>query len=83
MLERIRGGEQDPDDSDLPEDEILATGRDMSWDDVILRARQSRERVRTGLLGFEDLPQAAIEWFKDDTFDHYEEHAAQIQAFGA
>jgi hypothetical protein len=83
MLERIRGGEQDPDDSDLPEDEILAAGRGMSWDEVILRARQSRERARTALLGFEDLPQPAIEWFKDDTFDHYEEHGAQIRAFGA
>ena len=83
MLERIRAGEQDPDDSDLPEDEILAAGRGMSWDEVILRARQSRERVRTALLGFDDLPQPAIEWFQDDTFGHYEEHGAQIRAFGA
>ena len=82
MLERIRGGEQDPDDSDsLPEDEILATGRGMSWDEVILRARQSRERVRTALLEFDDLPQPAIEWFQDDTFGHYEEHGAQIRSF--
>jgi hypothetical protein len=83
MLERIRGGELDPDDSDLPEDEILAAGRGMSWDEVILRARQSRERVRTALLAFDDLPQRAVEWFKDDTFDHYEEHEAQIRAFTA
>ena len=83
MLERIRAGEQDPDDSDLPEDEILAAGRGMKWEEVILRAQQGRERVRTALLGFEDLPQPAIEWFQDDTFDHYEEHGAQIRAFGA
>jgi hypothetical protein len=83
MLERIRGGELDPDDSDLPEDEILAAGRGMSWDEVMLRARQGRERVRTALLAFDDLPQRAVEWFQDDTIDHYEEHEAQIRAFSA
>ena len=83
MLERIRDGEIDPDDSDLPEDEILAAGRGMSWDEVILRARQSRDRVRTALLAFDDPPERAMEWFEDDTFDHYEEHGAQIRAFGA
>ena len=83
MLERIRGGELDPDDSVLPEDEILAAGRGMSWDEVILRARQSRERVRTALLAFDDLPERAVEWFKDDTFGHYEEHTSQVRAFGA
>ena len=83
MLERIRDGEIDADDSDLPEDEILAAGRGMSWDEVILRARRSRDRVRTALLAFDDLPERAVEWFEDDTFDHYEEHGAQIRAFGA
>jgi len=81
MLERIRGGDPDPDDFDGPEAEILATGRAMSWDEVILRAGQSRERVRAAFSAFDDLPQRAVEWFEDDTFDHYEEHAEQIRAF--
>ena len=81
MLERIRGGDPDPDDFDGPETEILATGRGMSWDEVVLRAEQGRERVRAALSAFDDLPQRAVEWFEDDTFDHYEEHGTQIRAF--
>ena len=83
MLERIRGGDPDPDYLDDPEAEILAAGRGMSWDEIVQRAEQSRERARTALLAFDDLPQQAVEWFEDDTFDHYEEHGAQIRAFGA
>jgi DinB family protein len=81
MLERIRGGDPDPDDSDDPEAQILAAGRRMTWDEVVQRAEQSRERVRAALSAFGDLPQRAAEWFEDDTFDHYDEHGAEIRAF--
>jgi hypothetical protein len=29
------------------------------------------------------LTDPAIEWFEDDTFDHYQEHGAQIRDFSA
>ncbi len=81
FLERIHDGDPAPEDSHLSEPEILATGRGMSWDEVIGRAEQSRERVRAALSSLDDPPTLAVEWFTDDTFGHYEEHGAEIRAF--
>jgi hypothetical protein len=39
--------------------------------------------VRAALTAFDDVPTRAVEWFRDETFDHYEEHTAQIRAFAA
>jgi hypothetical protein len=60
---------------------VLAAGRAFSWDEVLRRAEQARSKVRAALTNFADAPTRAVEWFQDDTFDHYEEHAAQIEAF--
>jgi hypothetical protein len=83
VIDRIRAGESElePGESDLEEAVILAMGRRMGWDEIILRAEQGRERARAALSSLEALTSAAIEWFEDDTFDHYEEHGAQIRAF--
>jgi hypothetical protein len=81
VLERILGGDPDPEDSEESEAEILAAGRALSWDEIIDRADQGRRRVRAALDSFEQPPEQALEWFEDDTFDHYDEHAAQIHAF--
>ena len=84
VLERIQRGEPEPDE---PEDEeawdaeILAAGRGMGWDQVIQQAEQNHQRSRAALSALDDLPEVAVEWFTDDTFDHYEEHAAQISSF--
>ncbi len=84
VMERLQRGEPEPEE---PQDEaawdaeILATGRSMGWDETIGRLEQNRERARVALSAFADLPDLAVDWFTDDTFDHYEEHAAQIRAF--
>jgi hypothetical protein len=86
VLERIQRGEpvpEDREDEDVWDAEILTAGRGVGWDEVILQAEQNRERARAALSAFGDLPDEAVEWFTDDTFDHYKEHAAQIRAFGA
>jgi uncharacterized protein (TIGR03083 family) len=83
VLERIHGGEPDPPDSDVPDEEVLATGRAMAWDEMLRRAEQGRERVRAAFSSFADPPPKALELFGDETFDHYEEHEAQIRAFSA
>ena len=83
MLERILGGEPDPPDSDVPDEEVLAAGRSTAWDDILRRAEQGRERVRAAFSAFADPPPKAVELFGDETFDHYEEHEAQIRAFSA
>lgn len=84
VLERLQRGEpagDDREDDDVWEAEILTTGRGLGWDEVVLKLEQNRERTRAALSAFGDLPDEAVEWFTDDTFDHYEEHAAQIRAF--
>ena len=84
VLERIQRGEpegDDREDDDAWVSEILTAGRGMSWEAVILQAEQNRERARAALSAFGDPPDKAVEWFTDDTFDHYEEHAAEIRAF--
>ena len=83
VLERILGGDPDPPDSDVPDEEILATGRAMAWDEILRHAERSRQRVRTAFSALPDPPPKALELFGDETFDHYEEHEAQIRAFGA
>jgi hypothetical protein len=83
VLERIRGGDPDPDDRADPEAEILAQGRGLSWDEVVARAEQGRERARTALSAFDDIPERATTWFVEDTTEHFMEHEAQIRAFHA
>jgi predicted nucleotidyltransferase len=83
VIERIRGGEPEPPDSDLTEEEILADGRAKTWDAILRHAENSRERVRTAFAALNEPTPKAIESFRDETFDHYDEHAAQIRAFSA
>jgi len=84
VLERIRRGEPAPEplvDEDARNAEILAASRGTIWDDAVLRLAQNRRRARQAFAAFDDPPVAAIERFRCDTFEHYEEHAAQIRAF--
>jgi Mycothiol maleylpyruvate isomerase N-terminal domain len=83
VLERMRDGDEDANGFDGPESEILQAGRALTWDEIVQRAADARSRVRTALEAFDDPPPRAIEWFRDETFDHYEEHAAEITAFAA
>lgn len=85
VIERDRAGETDlePAGSELEEAEILATGRSMNWDEVVRRAEQGRDRVRAALSSSPDPGNTAVEWFRDDTFEHYDEHTAEIRAFVA
>jgi hypothetical protein len=72
-----------PPDSDLTEEQILADGRAKTWDAILRYAENSRERVRTALTALNEPTPKAVEWFEDDTFNHYEEHAGQIRMFSA
>lgn len=85
VIDRDRAGEAElePADSDLEETEILAMGRRMSWDEVVGRAEQQHDRVRAAFSSSPDPGDTAVGWFRDDTFDHYDEHTAEIRAFVA
>jgi hypothetical protein len=83
VIERDSAGEADlePAGSQLEDAEILTIGRGMSWDDVVGRAEQAHNRVRAAFSTSPHPGETATEWFRDDTLDHYDEHAAEIGAF--
>lgn len=84
VLERLLRGEpepEEPEDDEAREAEILAEGRTIGWDELIRRAEGNRARVRAAFAAFDEPSARAVELFTDETFDHYEEHAAEIRAF--
>jgi hypothetical protein len=82
VLEKIRAGDADPEGGALPEEDILAEGRRATWDVALERAVAARERARAALSAFDDaIPELAAQWFREDTFEHYDEHAEQIRVF--
>ena len=46
-----------------------------------LRVVSARVRARAALTALEQPSDAAIEEFAGETFDHYDEHAAELRAF--
>lgn len=85
-LERLAGAEPGAagrEVEDAQEAQVLATGRSMEWNDVIPALEQNRERARAAFSAFVDPPDAAVALFTEEAFGHYEEHAAEIRAFGA
>jgi hypothetical protein len=55
----------------------------MSWDEVVRRAEECRDRVRAAFSSSSDPGDVAVRWFREDTFEHYDEHTAEIRAFVA
>jgi hypothetical protein len=82
VLEKIRAGDGDPEGGAQPEEDILAEGRRTTWDQAIARAEAGRGRARAALSAFDDdIPELAAQWFREDTFEHYDEHAEQVRVF--
>ena len=82
VLEKIRAGDSDPEGGAQSEEDILADGRHASWDQAIAGATAGREQARAALSAFDEaIPELAAQWFREDTFEHYDEHAEQIRAF--
>lgn len=53
----------------------------MSWDAIVTGAAAARERVRAALAALPEVTDQAAEDFGSETFEHYEEHAAEIAVF--
>jgi hypothetical protein len=85
VLERIGRGEPTPEDQDWDamNDKVIQDGRGMSWDEIIVESERNRERARAGLQALSTITDEALEEFTGETFEHYEEHAAEIRAFTA
>jgi hypothetical protein len=83
VLERIARGESTPEDQDWDalNAAVIEEGRGMAWDEVIVRSERNRERARAALQALSTVTDEALEEFTGETFEHYEEHAAEIRAF--
>ena len=62
-------------------DEVAEQSKAMSWEEVVTRSETARRRIRTVFAALSDVPAAAESEFVDETFGHYDEHAAEIRAF--
>jgi hypothetical protein len=84
-LERINAGQPEPPDQDWDalNKMVIEDGRGMTWDEVIVAAEQGRARARSALQAMTDVTESAASEFTGETFEHYEEHAAEIAGFGA
>lgn len=86
-IELIAAGRQEPDQPEAVwqemNDEVAEASKAMSWDEVISRSEVARERIRAALASLSDLVPAAESEFADETFGHYDEHAAEIERFTA
>ncbi len=84
VLERMHRGEPAAEDQDWDafNRDVIEVGRGMLWDDVIVQSEQNRVRARAALTALEQPSDAAVEEFAGETFDHYDEHAAELRAFG-
>ncbi len=84
-LDRIRAGEQlgsDPTEVWQPKNDMWAAkSKSLSYEDAMTDALRERERAREALLAMDDVGHEAASWFKEETFDHYAEHAEEIARY--
>jgi len=85
VLERISAGQPEPPDQDWDalNRMVADDGKAKSWDEVVVAAELGRDRARQALIAMPEVTDAAASEFTDETFDHYEEHTAEIVAFGS
>ena len=83
VLEKIARGEstEDSQDWDAFNAMVLEDGRAMTWDEIIVQSEQNRVRAREALQALSTLTEEAVTEFAGETYEHYNEHAAEIRAF--
>ena len=86
-IEAIAAGTPEADDPESvwqkTNDEVAEESKAMSWDEVVSRSEAARERIRAVLSSLAEIPPAAESEFVGETFEHYDEHAAEIERFAA
>jgi hypothetical protein len=86
-IESIAAGTPEPDDAEAvwqkTNDEIAEESKAMSWDEIVSRSEAARQRIRAVLSSLSAVPPAAESEFVGETFEHYDEHAAEIERFAA
>jgi hypothetical protein len=86
-IELIAAGTPEPDDPEAvwqrTNDEVAEQSKAMSWDDIVSRSEAARQRIRGALASLSEISSAAESEFVEETFEHYDEHAAEIERFAA
>jgi DinB family protein len=86
-IEAIEAGTPEPEDPEsvwqVTNDEVAERSKTMSWEEVVTRSEAARERIRTVLSSLSEIPAAAESEFVEETFGHYDEHAAEIDRFAS
>lgn len=77
----MRAAGQEGEPEEVPEADILAQGRAMSWQEMFDRAQVVRERVRAAIAASPNLDDETVSTIRGETYGHYDEHAAEIRAF--
>jgi len=85
-LVRIRdtgsAGEEDPDEVWQDKNSLWAAeSKSMLYQEAMARALADREAAREALSALPDVTDEAASWFKEETFDHYQEHTEEISRF--
>ncbi len=84
-LDRIRAGEraeEEPERVWQTKNEAWAVeSKSMSYEEAMSAAIRERERAREALRALDQVGYEAASWFKEETFDHYAEHAEEIARY--
>lgn len=82
-LERIREGEpaESDDDWEAMNQAWAAQSKSMPYEQAMATALQDRQRARQALIDLAAVDHEAESWFKEETIDHYAEHADEIGRF--
>lgn len=84
-LELLFEGEPTDDDDDGDGEDLnrtwAARSKSMPYEQAMAFATQDRRRAREALNGLRAVDHEAESWFKEETIDHYAEHAEEIARF--
>jgi hypothetical protein len=83
-LDAIRAGEHPTSTGDTwpsMNEEWAAESKSISYEEAMSSAVRERERAREALLAMDDVHHDAASWFREETTDHYAEHAEEIARF--
>jgi hypothetical protein len=60
-----------------------AESKTLTWEQAIAISEAGRMKARTALEALPEVDDEAATWFRDETFEHYAEHAEEIARFAA
>ena len=75
-------GEEDPDEVWQGKNALWAAeSKSMLYQEAMARALADRDAAREALSALPEVTDGAASWFKEETFDHYQEHTEEVSRF--